>query len=186
MWLDDQFGGYSYCLTFVRGCGQREVMAAFGADPGAAVLRTLGDAEWAEQRWEDGYGPFVRVGRAGDWLFAWEVLSAEGMRPEVARRVSAGGQAVTVQNCIGSFAGFSCAEDGEVVTSLVTIVPYTRGGRDPDRFLPLIRDVGLDFEAGQAGPGLSDLRAVLTVAERPSGIALTRCGSAPGPAPGPS
>lgn len=173
MWLDERFGEQlSFCVTFVCGTDERSVFAAFGADPDEAVARSRQEAELAEESWEQGYGPFVRVGRCGEWLFAWEQASSEGARPEVLRRVSAGAEAVTVRNCLDGFAEFGHAADGDVTTTLATIVPYSREGSDPDRFLSLIREAGLDFEADAGGQALPDLEAVLTVAERAFGLSL--------------
>lgn len=175
MWLDERFADrLNFCLTFVRGSGEEAVFSAFGADPGQAVPRTRQETERMQDSVEHGYGPFVRVGRAGDWLFAWEEGSAEGARPEVLRRLSAGGaEAVAVRNALAAFAGFGYAADGEVITSLVTIVPFTREGSDPDRFLPLVQETGLTAPAEPgAGPERSWLWSVLTVAERAFGLSV--------------
>src|ERR1017187_1106986 len=90
-----------------------------------------------------GYGPFVRMGVSGEWLFAWEDGSWEGGRPEVLRRASAGGEAVCVLNTVEAYAAFGSAPEGEAITSLVTIVPSPREGSFPERFLPLIEKVAL-------------------------------------------
>jgi hypothetical protein len=169
----------SFCATFVRGMSQGEVLAGFGADPGEAEIRTFEEVLTAESSWQEGYGPFVRVGRSGDWLFAWEEASHEGTRPEVLRRVSRGGEAVVVRHALDAFAEFGYAAGGVVVSHLVTIVPYRRSGSDPDRFLALLRQAGLDFDtaaqhdAGDEQPVLGDLEAVLTVAERAFGLSLS-------------
>jgi Family of unknown function (DUF6461) len=169
----------SFCVTFVRGASQDEVLAGFGADPGEAEVRTLAEVITAESSWQVEYGPFVRVGRSGEWLFAWEEASHEGTRPEVLRRVSHGGEAVVVRHALDAFAEFGYAAGGVVVSHLVTIVPYRRSGSDPDRFLPLLRQAGLDFEtaaqhdAGDEQPVLGDLEAVLTVVERAFGLSLS-------------
>jgi hypothetical protein len=173
LWLAQRFGSQrNFCATFFRGLDERAMFAAFGADPGKAIPQTRQEAEDAEASWDQGYGPFMRVGRCGRWLFAWEQMSWEGMRPEVLRRVSAGGDAVAVRNSLSGIAGFAYAERGDVVTSLVTIRPYTRDGSDPDRFLSLLRRVGLAEAAQPGGPVMSALQAVLTVAEEAFGLSL--------------
>lgn len=168
----------SFCLTFVRERSESDVLAGFGADPDEAEVRTLAEVMTAESSWQEGYGPFVRVGRSGEWLFAWEEASYEGTRPEVLRRVSRGGEAVVVRHALDAFAEFGYAAGGVVVSHLVTVVPYRRSGSDPDRFLALLRQVGLNFETGvrrDAGEEqlLGDLEAVLTVAERAFGLSLS-------------
>jgi len=155
---------------------QSEVLAGFGADPEEAAARTLEQAITAESSWQEGYGPFVRVGRSGGWLFAWEEASFEGARPEVLRRVSRGGEAMVVRHALDAFAEFGYAADGVVVSHVVTIPPYRRTGSDPDRFLALLRQVGLDFGAIQhrdEDPVLGDLEAVLMVAERAVDLSLS-------------
>jgi hypothetical protein len=57
----------------------------------------------------------------------------------------------------------------------MTIVPFTRQGTDPDRFLSLIRQVGLDFatfDGDAAQPRPTDLQAALAVAEQAFGVSL--------------
>jgi hypothetical protein len=57
----------------------------------------------------------------------------------------------------------------------MTIVPFTRQGTDPDRFLSAIRQVGLDFatfDGDAPQPRLTDLQAVLAVAEQAFGVSL--------------
>lgn len=174
LWLDSFAERVNFCLTFVRGADERAIFAAFGADPNEAVRMTREEANRAAGSIVQGYGPFVRMGVSGEWLFAWEDGSWEGGRPEVLRRASAGGEAVCVLNTVGAFAGFGYAAEGEVITSLVTIVPYTREGSDPERFLPLIEEVGLVFPPVQPIPSLSPLPAVLTIAERAFGLSVER------------
>jgi Family of unknown function (DUF6461) len=175
LWLDDRFAEQiNFCLTFVGGSDEAGLFRAFGADPGEAVPRTRAEAEAADDDPALGYGPSVRVGRVGEWLFAWEESSWQGHRAEVLRRASAGGEAVAVANTLGAFAGFGYAAAGEVVTSMVTIPPYTRAGSDPDRFLPLVAEVGREWRDGvpAAAARPTDLQAVLTIAERAFGLAI--------------
>ncbi len=169
----------SFCVTFVRGLTQEEVLAGFGADPSEAVDRTLEQAVAGEASALEGFGPYVRVGRSDGWVFAWEEATHEGTRREVLSKVSRGGDAVVVRHALDAFAEFGYAAYGEVVSHLVTIPPYTRTGDEPERFLPLLQQVGLDFDtAGQPGAAgevlaRSDLQAVLAVAERAFGLSLT-------------
>jgi hypothetical protein len=95
-WLANQadVGSWPFCLTFVRGGTERE---AFGADPDDAVAARavipFGEAHDP---------PRVMVGRSGEWVFALEEnIPAQGMRPEVLRRVSARTEAVAIYNDIG-------------------------------------------------------------------------------------
>lgn len=173
-WLDGgSVGSPGFCLTFVRGLDEAAVLAALGAELGEPAFRTRREASQANADPAHGYGPFALAGRSGDWVFAWEEASSEGQRPEVLRRLSAEGEAVTVSSTGVAHSGFGYALGGEVVTSLVTIVPFTREGSDPDRFLPLIRQAGLVHPRpdGLARAG-SDLHAVLTIAEQAFGLSI--------------
>jgi hypothetical protein len=77
-----------FCLTLARGVTEDETFAAFGADPEHARPR----------RWEDLQDVMhLQVGRSGDWVFALELNSVNGTRPQVLRQVSAGGEAVVVR-----------------------------------------------------------------------------------------
>jgi hypothetical protein len=169
----------SFCVTFVRGLTQEEVLAGFGADPSVAVDRTLEQAEAGEASVLESFGPYVRAGRSAGWVFAWEEATHEGTRREVLRNVSRRQDAVVVRHVLDAFAEFGYAAYGEVVSHLLTIPPFTRTGTEPDRFLPLLQQVGLDFGAAAqlcaAGEvtALSGLQAVLAVAERAFGLSLT-------------
>jgi hypothetical protein len=169
----------SFCVTFVRGLTQEEVLAGFGADPLVAVNRTLEQAVAGEASPSESFGPYVRVGRSDGWVFAWEEATHEGTRPEVLRHVSRRRDAVVARHVLDAFAEFGYAADGEVLSELVTIPPFTRTGTEPDRFLPLLQQVGLDFgtrgERHVAGemPATSDLQRVLAVAELAFGLSLT-------------
>jgi hypothetical protein len=70
LWLDERFAEtLNFCLMFVRGISERAVLTAVGADPDEAVPMTRHQAEEADASLAHRYGPFVRVGRSGEWLF---------------------------------------------------------------------------------------------------------------------
>jgi hypothetical protein len=166
-------------VTFVGGLTQDEVLAGFGADPAVALDRTLKQAVAGEASAAESFGPYVRVGRSDGWVFAWEEATHEGTRKEVLRSVSLRGDAVVVRHALDAFAEFGYAAGGEVVSQLLTIPPVTRTGTEPDRFLPLLQQVGLDpGTPGQRGPAdevplRTDLQSVLAVAELAFGLSLT-------------
>jgi hypothetical protein len=160
MWLDDQrYASTPFCLTFVRGATEREVFARFGADPDAAVP-ALG---------RDPGGPsVVRVARSGDWLVASETdIPPQGIRPEVLRRLSAGGtEAVAVYQDIAKLNHeLGYAIDGDIVAAVVMAVPPHWSGSDPERLAAPAREL-----TGDGRP--PDLRILLAVAERVFGVSL--------------
>ena len=101
-WLADR--GWPGCLVFARGVSEDQVLRAFGADPDEAVLREPGEPVPAPEGMTDA-APVIRVGQVGDRVIVIEEDEPpQGIRPEVLRRVSAGGgAAVALHWDIGKF-----------------------------------------------------------------------------------
>lgn len=167
-WLADR--GWPGCLVFARGVSEDQVLRAFGADPDEAVLREPGEPTPTLEGMTDA-APVIRVGQVGDWVIVIEEGEPpQGIRPEVLRRVSAdGGEAVALHQDIGKF---SYAADGDVISALVTSVPVSWSGSDPDRFGSLARELGLTGNADESDD-LGEWEAVLVVAEVVLGLRLS-------------
>lgn len=167
-WLADLpgVGSWPFCLTFVRGGTEREVIEGFGADPEdtVAARATIPFGEVHER-------PRVMVGRSGEWVFALEEnITAQGTRPEVLRRLSARTEAVAVYNDIGKGNDeFAHAFNGEVITALTTSVPPHWRGSEPDRLRSLAEEIALDDDGESGLLGLAEL---LALAEGVFGISL--------------
>jgi len=167
-WLANQHdaGSWPFCLTFVHGCDEREVLEGFGADPDdtVAARATIPFGEIHDR-------PSVMVGRSGEWVFALEEnIPVQGTRPEVLRRVSAGIEAVAIYNDIGKLNHeFAHACDGEVITALTTSIPPYWRGSEPDRLRSLAEEIALDDD-GESGP--LGLEVLLALAEGVFGISL--------------
>ncbi len=166
----------SFCVTFVEGADEQAVFESFDTRTGERTPRTGAQVRAAEAAFDEGYGPFVRVTQCGRWVVAWEESSSEGTRPEVLRRLSALGRAVSVRHALDAFAALAYAEGGVLFTSVTTLPPYRREGSDPDRFLPLLREAGLVADDAArdafdtANPTQTgDLRAIL---QRAFGLSL--------------
>jgi hypothetical protein len=171
-WLADR--GWPGCLVFARGVSQDHVLRAFGADPEEAVLREPGEPVPALEGMT-GAAPVIRVGQVGAWVMVIEDGEPpQGIRPEVLRRVSAGGgEAVALHQDIGkSNHQFGYAADGDVISALVTSVPASWSGSDPDRFGSLARELGLTGNADESDD-LDEWEAVLAVAEVVLGLRLS-------------
>jgi Family of unknown function (DUF6461) len=171
-WLAD--GDWPEGLVFARGVSEDQVLRAFGADPDEAVLREPGEPVPAPEGVTDD-APVIRVGQVGDWVIVIEEDEPpQGVRPEVLRRVSAdGGEAVALHQDIGKLNHqFGYAEDGEVISALVTSVPVSWSGSDPDRFASLARELGLTGNADESDD-LDEWEAVLVVAEVVLGLRLS-------------
>ena len=169
LWLAQQ---WPCCVTFVRGLSEDQVFRAFGADPDKAVMRRLGEALDPAAVIPE---PTVRVGRAGEWVFAIEDWAPpQGVRPEVLRRVSTGGAAVAVYEDIGKGNHeFGYAADGDVVAALITCVPQHWSGSDPSWFESFARDLSLAYDPDGSGEPDS-LETVVLLAERSFELSLTQ------------
>lgn len=163
-WLVEQPGAESwpFCLTFVRGVGERAVLAGLGVDPGDAVPSAAAQAPTA---------PGIIIMRSGDWTVALEdSIPPRGTRPEVLRRLSAGTEAVAVYQDIGKGNDeLAHAVDGEIITAVTTSVPTDWSGTQPDRLRPLADELGLD---GDDDHDLTDIEILLLLAESAFGLSL--------------
>jgi uncharacterized protein DUF6461 len=173
MWLGEApyVGSWPFCLTFVRGGGESEVLAAFGADPRDEPARITARSAPASAN-PDGL-PLVLLRRSGDWLVALEqTIPPQGARPEVLRTVSAATEAVTLHQDIGKLNHeFAHAAYGEVVSAVTTSVPPHWWGSDPDRLRPLAQELGLASDADEDGD-LTGLEVLLALAEGVFGLSL--------------
>jgi Family of unknown function (DUF6461) len=126
----------SFCFTLAEGLTTSDVLTRFGAVP------AIEDGLFSEE-------PLVSVTRAGRWAVALELESSLGADRAVLCALSGGTRAVSVHRVLDSHVHLSLAEDGVLVTSLTTVPPRTRQGADPDRLLPVLREVGLAEQRGE-------------------------------------
>ena len=171
MWLAGPryAGRWPFCLTFVRGAGEDQVLAAFGADPGEPGIRATARSALATAG-PPGL-PLVLVRPADGWLAALEQnVPPYGTRPDVLRAASAGGEAVAVYQDIGKLNHeFVHAADGQIVSAVRTTVPPHWWGDDPGRLQPLAEELGL---GGAADSDLTSLEVLLALAEGGFGLSL--------------
>ncbi len=177
-WFPEDFDPY-ICATFARGVTPEKVIEAFGSDPAGARLLTADEAS------EDPGPPCVRIGRRGEWAFALDDGCADPWeREEISTALSVGTEVVTyeINPALNYFRYYA---DGDEVTSFEPLLAHDRGGTEPDRFLPLMRQVGLqtgdeegnEDEEDDSGDPTIALLEMLTLA---FGIRLSR-GEASGP-----
>jgi len=155
-WIDEEYP-IAFTLMFVRAVTPERVIEAFGADPAAAELLTAEATELTL-----GY-PWVRVGRADEWAFAFDNSSVKFSElGRIARELSAGTDlALLVSGPNMDY--FYYFADGVEVTSFEPLLAHDRDGSDPDRFVPQMRQAGLPVERGRdrAGPRRSPRVALL-------------------------
>lgn len=156
-------------LLFVRGLTPEVVIEAFGADP--AVTRTL----TAEQALET-LDSWVQAGSAGEWAFAIDngFLDFEQTQ-RVARALSAQTELALFETG-PNFDHFYYFADCDEVTSFEPLLSHYRDGSDPDRFVPQMRQTGLNVAPPQDEDDLeSDPRtALLAMLTLALGIRLSR------------
>jgi hypothetical protein len=151
-----------YCLTFVYGMAERQLIHEFGMNEETAAELTHEEAQTelvGETRW-----PWMRIGEFNGWAFAIEDGYAEGLR--LAGELSDNTQALVISHVSEKALGYvAYYVDAELVTSFEPLAAYQRSGRDPDRFVDALRQAGLPMEPGQEpdiDPNLAALRAFET------------------------
>lgn len=157
-------------LTFVRGISPERITAALGADPANSQWLT------AEVTYETLGHPFARVGRSGEWAFCIDnCFFNVGRFSPTARELSAGTELALMDSLTSDY--FFYFADGTEVTSFEPLMAFDRGGSDPDRFVPQMREVGLDVEQPPDDAAISDVNpaiATLDMLTLAFGIRLSR------------
>ena len=147
------------CVTLVAPADAGGVVRGFGGDLAGARRTSL-----AEIGMPPVDEPKVAVRNLGSWLLVVEVNSWQGSRPEVLRRISAGGRAVSAYWNVNLTTRFSYAVDGRVLTAFEVMSPGRRHGADPD-CLEEVR-AGLPWEDGEWVP------LMLALASRVTGLRI--------------
>jgi Family of unknown function (DUF6461) len=143
------------CITLVGPPDAEDVVRGFGGDLSEArpmSLAAVGMPTVDE--------PTIAVREVGEWLLVVEVNGWQGSRPEVLRRVSAGGRAVSVYWNVEATTRFSYAVSGRLLTAFEAMTPDRRFGADPDA-LENAR-TGLPWATGDWVPLLLALAARVT------------------------
>ena len=168
-WIDEDYP-IAFTLMFVRAVTPERVIEAFGADPADAELLTA-EATGLTL----GY-PWVRAGRADEWAFAFDNSSVGFSEVgRIARELSAGTDLALLDSG-PNMAYFYYLIDGTEVTSFEPLLAHDRGGSDPDRFVPQMRQAGLrvDRSRDRARPQRSPRVGVLEMLTLALGIRLPR------------
>jgi Family of unknown function (DUF6461) len=147
------------CVTLVAPADAGGVVRGFGGDLAGARRTSL-----AEIGMPPVDEPVVAVRDLGSWLLVAEVNGWQGSRPEVLRRISAGGRAVSAYWNVNLTTRFSYAAGGRVLTAFEVMSPDRRHGADPD-CLEEAR-AGLPWEDGEWVP------LMLALASRVTGLRI--------------
>ncbi len=110
-WIRDN--SEAYCVTFVKGLDETELLRRFGGDLAWARLARYDDWEAVEEL--QMFGDVVRVGYCDGWAFVYEGNGYRGTLSEVLQPLSAGTAAVSVFRNINALMNFGYAEDGTIL-----------------------------------------------------------------------
>jgi hypothetical protein len=143
------------CITLVGPPNADVVVRGFGGD--LAGARQMSLAAPGRPGVDE---PTLAVREVGAWLLVVEVNGWQGSRPEVLRRVSAGGRVVSVYWNVNMTTRFSYAVSGQLLTAFEAMTPDRRWGADPDG-LEAAR-AGLPWATGDWVPLLLALAARVT------------------------
>jgi hypothetical protein len=147
------------CVTLVAPADAGGVVRGFGGDLAGSRRTSLADIVMPPVD-----EPKVAVRDLGSWLLVVEVNGWQGSRPEVLRRISAGGRAVSAYWNVNLTTRFSYAAGGRVLTAFEVMSPGRRDGADPD-CLEEAR-AGLPWETGEWVP------LMLALASRVTGLRI--------------
>ena len=153
-WLEGSALRLMCALIFARDVTQDQAFEAFGLDPAAAQMEDRASVPGRGQ---------VRVGRLGGWTFAideeLESLDLALRGKNVGKRLSAGTEVVVIDWTPKPTERFEYWADGTLVTRFEPYRACDRDGRNPDRFLREMRQVGMVTEAGDPIVASGDYRS---------------------------
>ncbi|EHR51849.1 hypothetical protein SacmaDRAFT_3635 [Saccharomonospora marina XMU15] len=171
--LDDIF-----CVSFFHQLAPREVLRRFGAPSPEGERMTFDDlievvSRHVEQTQGASGSGYVGVVRCGEWSVAIEPYGWEGTLPEVITGLSLSSEVVAINRHDYAEDHFVHAVDGTVITGLLPDVPSQRYGSEPERLVPLLREVGLDpLEEDGERPEFP-IASAFAVAARMTGVLFT-------------
>ena len=156
-------------------------MNAFGMSQANARLVPASHVEEAIRYpdWQETYPPdhpWIRVGTSGEWTFVIDESSSGygGYEQDAALELSASTDVVLFTHNMGMDHFHYYVNDTEV-TEFEPLLAWDRGGADPDRFVPQMRQVGLRVDPVPPGTDFRDpLIALLEMLTLALGIRLPR------------
>jgi hypothetical protein len=137
-WMQEEYP-IAFTLMFVRGARPERVIEALGAEPTQALMLSADDTLETLSHWD-------RLGRSGEWTFVFD--NSEIKWPDfegIAIELSAATEVVLVESN-PNIESFWYYADKVEVTSFEPMQSAWRDGSDPDRFVPQMRQVGLDVD----------------------------------------
>ncbi|MFD1051899.1 DUF6461 domain-containing protein, partial [Kibdelosporangium lantanae] len=145
--------GEIFCLTFVKDVDTTEALRRMGGLLDTVTVRALTDIGDLHT-FDNGYPEVASVAALDGWTVLFEPGGFEGNHLVAA--LSQGTEAVSVLRHDYASPSFDYAVDGTLVVHFDPTFPAYRHGSDPDRLLPLMREVGFDTDDDQVQPTCAD------------------------------
>jgi Family of unknown function (DUF6461) len=167
--------GLGACVTLAKGVSPEEALAILVPDGSTDVRPASEVREWAEAFYEPPYANVVEAGALRDWTVVVE--DSSGFRATLDGNVEAlsrRGEAVVLHQGINADMSFMYARHGVLVRQFEPLMYETM----PQVGGPLPHEDGLGFGSRE---GLAYLAAALVLAERITGLTLTREDLEPSP-----
>ena len=142
--------GEIFCLTFVKGVDTTEALRRMGGLFDTVAVRAL--PEIGDQHtFDNGYPELASAVELDGWTVLLEPGGFEGSH--LVEALSQGTEAVSVLRHDYASPTFEHAVDGTLVVRFDPTFPAYRYGSDPDRLVPLMREVGFVTEDDEDDDG---------------------------------
>ncbi|WP_440070695.1 DUF6461 domain-containing protein [Streptosporangium sp. OZ121] len=149
-WLSE-FGPFYHvsCVSFVRSLTPVEALARLGAETDGIEEATFEELQERTMKCIDS-DDRMRTGYVGaletdGWTVLIQLWAASiANENPLLRRLSQSTEVVSINRNVHASDFFVYAADGELVTWFDLLGPDARAGSDPDRFVDMMREVGLD------------------------------------------
>lgn len=175
-WFGERFPvlAGAYCVMLVRGLPPEDLLKRLNVTgevsfTGVRRLEELTHEAWATQ---DGNPLFVGVTAVGEWSLMLEYNGCLGVTNELVAPLSVGTTLVSHYTNINGVDHFNWFEDGGLRLHFQPLFPCARDGEDPDGLVPVMREVGCDFDEDDPRVDLVTETA-FALGERLTGVRIT-------------
>ncbi|CAL9332643.1 hypothetical protein SUDANB106_00160 [Streptomyces sp. enrichment culture] len=177
-WLEEHFPelAEAYCLTAIRGLAVSAVLARLDAVRVCAVRGVDALYGPAYAAWDAFCGErlFAGVTAVDGWTLMVEPVGFLGVTRSVAEPLSRGTTVVSHSRTIEAVDRFRWYQDGVERLSFEPLFPYRRGGSTPEVAVEQMRVAGFDLRAGTERDIGLPTQAAFALAERLTGVQVTR------------
>lgn len=177
-WLDrDNPLDEIFCVSFVHRLDPPEVLRRFGAiAPGEeqmtfdSLIGLVG--KYVEQTYGGNGGGYVGVVRPGEWSVAIEPWGWQGTLLDVITGLSLSSEVVAINRHDYAEHEFVYSVDGTIITAFAPRMRGLQHGSEPQRLIPLMREVGLAPQQDNE-PVQNPIAAAFALAAKITGVVFT-------------